>query len=197
MRGNNGRAGQAARWATGLAAGSVLLGHGITYAIVHPDAHDRAGVLAATGHAYLHLLEGPGIVLAIVSALAAALIGLGRLGASPDPSSLFRHLAAAQLSAFVAMEILERVASGAAQFRPSDAMLIVLGVVIQLALARLGAWLLAALNHGGRRLAAAIPRLRLPLPRPAFRIGEMPVLAPARAPVAGPPPGRGPPLRRR
>jgi hypothetical protein len=195
MPGSNGGV-RATRWAIGLAAGGVLLGHGITYTIVHPDVHARAGVLASTGHAYLHLLEGPGLMLAISSVLGAVLLGLGRLGTRLDRGTLFRSLATIQVAAFAAMEVGERVGSGAG-FAPDDAFLFGLGLTVQLALAWLGARLLTALRQGGERIARTLAVVRGALPRPSFSLGVPPALVPALAPVAGPRPGRGPPLRRR
>jgi len=188
---------RSAGWVVGLAAGAVLLGHGITYAIVHPDAHDRAGFLAATGHAYLHLLDGPGIVLAVVSALAAALIGFGRLGAAPDRGALFRGLAAVQLGAFVGMELVERLASATGLHLPSDAVLLLIGICVQLALARLGAWLLTSLHRGAERLAGELARGRVAFPRASLRVDPLPALVPVTSSAAGPRAARGPPSRRR
>jgi hypothetical protein len=189
--------GRAARWAIGLAAGAVLAGHGLTYAIVHPDGHERAGLLASTGHAYLHLLDGPGLVLALASALAAVLVGLGRLGHAPDRVTLFRRLAVFQVVAFVGMEIAERIASGAPLGTAGDAVLLAVGIAVQLALAGAGAWLLGVLHRGGERLARSLAAVRLGFPRPALAIGLPPSTVPAGRPAFGPAPGRGPPPRRR
>lgn len=187
-----------ARWAIGLAAAAVLLGHGITYALVHPDGHERAGVLAATGHAYLHLLEGPGLVLAIVSVMAAAAVGLGRIGDAPDRATLFRRLAGLQLGAFAAMEIAERIASGSLFGAGlSDALVVVVGLAIQLALARAGAWLLDVVRRAGERLVDSLARATPPPQRAAIAIALPAARRFVPLAVLAPPPGRGPPLLRR
>lgn len=185
------------RWAIGFAAGGVLAGHGLTYALVHPDGHERAGVLATTGHAYLHLLEGPGVVLALASVLAAALLGLGRLGHAPDRRSLFRWLATVQVGGFVAMEIAERVGSGAPSATVGDAALLLVGVGVQLGLARIGAAVLDVVRRGGERIGATLARLAPALPRPAFALAAPLAAAPAPGPARGPSRVRGPPLARR
>jgi len=198
FRSNGAAQGRTARWAIGLAAGAVLLGHGVTYALVHPDGHERAGVLAATGHAYLHLLEGPGLVLAIMSVLAAAAVGFGRVGDAPDRTTLFRRLAGLQLAAFATMEIAERVASGSllgAGVR--DVLVVVVGLGIQLALARAGAWLLDAVRRTGELLAEVLAHRSAAPSRAAVTIALPTEPARASLAVLSPPPGRGPPSRRR
>jgi hypothetical protein len=195
MRSSN-AAPRSAGWAIGLAAGGVLAGHGLTYALVHPDGHERAGVLAATGHAYLHLLEGPGLVLAVVSAVAAVLVGLGHVRPAPDPGSLFRRLAAIQVGAFVAMEVVERLGTGTGITWPGDLGLLTVGLVVQLSLARAGAWLLTTLHRTGERLADSLGR-RPALPTHGLIVAIVPDESCLRSYAAlGPPLGRGPPPHR-
>ena len=189
-------AGRVARWAIGLGAAAVLLGHGITYALVHPDGHERAGVLASTGHAYLHLLDGPGLVLAFASLFAAAAVGFGRLGGAPNGGTLFRRLATFQLVAFTAMEVTERVGSGAVDGGTGDLGLVAVGSAVQLALAAAGAWLLRAAHRGGERLAEAVRSARLATPPPVVAGATLPAVAVVSATAFGPRSGRGPPLRR-
>ena len=196
VRSNEAAGGRVARWAIGLGAAAVLLGHGLTYALVHPDGHERAGVLASTGHAYLHLLDGPGLVLAIASLLAAASVGFGRLGGAPDGGTLFRRLATFQLVAFVAMEVTERLASGAFGGNTGDLTLVAVGAAVQLALAGAGAWLLRAVHRGGERLSGALASPRPAFPPPVFAGWTLPTVAVASAAAAAPRSGRGPPLRR-
>lgn len=97
----------------GVAAGGLLLGHWLTYLVEVPDATTRDGVLAASGHGYLGVAAQVG---AIAAAVSVAVVFLGRL-TSRDPGLPFRptvaRLAAVQGSAFVAMEVLERLGAGA------------------------------------------------------------------------------------
>ena len=60
----------------GVAAGGLLLGHWLTYLVEVPDAHARAGVLAASGHGYLGVAAQ---ISAIVAAACVAMVFLGRL----------------------------------------------------------------------------------------------------------------------
>jgi hypothetical protein len=195
VRSNEAAGARVAGWAIGLGAAAVLVGHGITYALVHPDGHERAGILASTGHAYLHLLDGPGLVLAIASVFAAASVGFGRHGDAPDRGTLFRRLATFQLAAFVAMEVAERVGSGSYGAGTGDLTVLVVGVAVQLVLALAGASLLRALHRGGERLSTALGRARRVFP-PVI-VGAAPEvsrLVPVG--VAAPRPARGPPAGR-
>jgi hypothetical protein len=196
LRSNGAADGRVARWAIGLGAAAVLLGHGVTYALVHPDGHERAGVLASTGHAYLHLLDGPGLLLAMASLLAAASMGFGRLGRAPDRGTLFRRLATFQLAAFAAMEVAERVGSGAFDGGAGDLTLMAVGSAVQLALAGAGAWLLRAVHRGGERLSEVVGSARLPVPLRVVAGATLPDVAGVSATSLAPRPGRGPPLRR-
>jgi len=190
---NLARSRRAARWATGLAAGAVLAGHGLTYLIVQPDPHERAGLLATTGHAYLHLLEVPGLVAVVASTVAAALIGLGRLGEMPGSGAVFRRLATVQLAAFLAMEISERSASGAPIATPRDLTLLTVGSGIQLVLAHVGAHLFTVVGRSGQRLKALVISRSSDPPRPSLP-RRMPVAAvPSSAAMFGVARGRGPP----
>ena len=197
LRSNVATDGRVARWAIGLGAAAVLLGHGITYGLVHPDGHERAGVLASTGHAYLHLLDGHGLVLAVASLLAAAAVGFGRLGGAPNGGTLFRRLATFQLVAFTAMEVTERVGSGAVDAGTGDLELVAVGSAVQLALAGAGAWLLRAVHRGGERLAeATVSSARLPVAPPVVAGATLLDETVVATTVFAPRPGRGPPVAR-
>jgi hypothetical protein len=195
---NVGTPAHAARWTIGLAAGALLLGHGLTYAVVQPDAHARAGLLASTGHAYIHLLEGPALALALGSVLAAAALGLRRIDPAPRRASLFRRLATIQIAAFATMEIAERIASGSiGRARLADAAVVGLGIVVQIVLALIGAWFLDAVRRGGRRLVETLGTADAGLRRLTLvvaPVGARPVTSLAAIAL---PPGRGPPRRRR
>ena len=116
----------------------LLVGHQLAYAFVFRDPHVLAHALADTGHTWLALLP-------ILGGVALA-ISLVRTINTRDESSSFRHRAAAlivvQLVAYVAIEIVERLAHGAL---PSDllaeitslqgALLFFVGLLLQVATA--------------------------------------------------------------
>jgi hypothetical protein len=99
--------------AMGLAG--ATLGHVGSYLLAHTDAHERATVLARSGHGY-----GGAVVHIAAFALLGALLGHAAL-ALRDKRPLVSpvrapwcELALAQSSIFVVAEILERLVSGAA-----------------------------------------------------------------------------------
>ena len=181
-------------WAFGVAGGGVLLGHWITYSLVAPGAADRASLLASTGHAYLGAAYQAGLALTLV---AFAAIFLGRvirpLAGQPALGPLATRLASFQAAAFVAMEVSERLSSGAPLGGLFHGQLLVIGLAVQFAVAFLGGlairWILRAAE-----IAAASAGVLSIVPR---RTATPLILAVALAPSAtGPrqPRGRGPPL---
>jgi hypothetical protein len=98
-----------------FAVAGLVLGHALAYALAVPDPHHRELVLARTGHDYLPAATQLALILASASAATAAAYGiLARRDASAGASvSLAWRLAIAQVSAFVAQEIVERVMVGA------------------------------------------------------------------------------------
>jgi hypothetical protein len=162
----------------GIAVGGVLLGHWLTYRAVSPDAHARLRLLRHTGHAYL----GPANDLALVAALTAfAALFVGQLSATARTGRMVgvtRRIVAFQVSAFVLMEVLERVTAGA----PLDGLIrtgiLPIGVGVQVAVALLAAvairWLVRAADH----VAAVLARPGAPRPR-----GVVAIAVPTAIPV--------------
>jgi hypothetical protein len=111
----------------GLALGGVLLGHTLTYLLLVPDAHARAAELAHTGHGYLDRANAFGVVVAVASLCAVFLGGVLRSESAPM-SSILKRLAGFQLAAFAAMEILERISSGAGMSRLAPVLVVGLSV---------------------------------------------------------------------
>lgn len=179
-----------ARWLAPLIAAGVLAGHALTYAIVRPDAHERAAALAASGHGYLDRIALPLAVIAIVALAAAGVRGLAAPSRVP---TLLARCVGAQVGLFGAMEVVERWLAGAplADLLHGDVLLV--GLVVQIVLGAGLAWLLRRLFALGAELAGARP---VTPPQPAIiALGE--ALAPARrtaAALAWPGP-RAPPRR--
>jgi hypothetical protein len=144
----------------GVAAGGVLLGHWLTYRIVSPHEQARSALLASGGHGYLAFLNELGTILAV--GVLAALV-LGRL---TDPGRPVRvggwlvGLAWVQVVAFTAMEVLERLASGAPLDELMHGGLLLAGVAIQLAVAAVGAFAI-------HRLLGLADRVQETFARPA------------------------------
>jgi hypothetical protein len=135
------------------------------------------------------------VVLAI-TIVAFAAIFLGRLtrpgGDGLRTPALLMRLASFQVTAFLAMEVAERLAAGAPLHELFHGPLLAIGFVAQVACASLGAlairWLLRAAD-----LAAAVSGTTVPLPRLNFTSLPLAALiAPAGVAVATAR-GRGPP----
>lgn len=173
----------------GLALGGVLLGHTLTYLLLVPDAHARAAELARTGHGYLDRANAIGVLAAVASLCAVFLGGLLRSESAPT-SSILGRLAGFQLAAFAAMEILERISSGAGMSRLAP--VLVVGLSIQ-GIVAIGIALIA------RLLLRVADRLLALRGRPASwrrltLIGRArPGYAPRNATLLPSPPGRAPP----
>ena len=181
--------------AAGWAAAGLLGGHLLTYRILFPDAHRHDAVLAESGHAWTALLA-PALLIGLVVAIAAGLLGRGRAGERRVVR--FGLLALLQVALFLTLEIGERVAAGMTlRTVPHElaahhlGAILAVGVAIQLLAAWLGSALSRAVARVAERLGRPAPygRLRpLPLSLPASPIPPSPAL------VAG---GiRGPPTLR-
>src|SRR6185312_850992 len=93
----------------------LIVGHLLSYLIAIPDAARRDAVLAESGHAYLHLAGDIAVVLAFAAVVTVALRAASGRGAAELPSGLRLawRLGALQAGAFVAIEVGERLVSGA------------------------------------------------------------------------------------
>ena len=171
-----------------LAFGGVLLGHTVAYRLLVPDAHTRTLELAASGHGYLSGANAVGLVGAII-ALAALFLGGVMRTHDAVPRHLAARLVAFQMAAFLAMEVLERLASGGGTQHLTSVLLI--GLPVQALIAGLVALVARLLL----RVAAGIAdRLA---PTPAWATTAVAFVAasaePRRPDRAGLPPGRAPP----
>jgi len=178
------RAGAEPLAVAGLAAGGVVAGHALGYALAQPDPALRAAHLAATGHASFGLLA--------CVATAAALLAVGRVAwraaaGRGDRSPAFGHLAGVQVLAFALVEVAERGFSAAAAARDPA---VLIGLLLQV----LVAVLLARLVGGVARVARLLARRpRRPARGEPRRACPDDPLAP-RSPLLLDAPRRAPPL---
>lgn len=177
----------------GIAVGGVLAGHWLTYLAVAPIAGSRAALLHQTGHAYLEMAND----LALVAALTAmAVMFIGQLTSSVPGErlpGLATRVIRFQVSAFVAIEVLERVTSGSPLAELIHTGILPIGIATQIGLGSFAAhairWLLRTADRVATAFArAAIPSRRI-VPRPlypelVFIPAERPLCA---AGVRGPP----------
>jgi hypothetical protein len=183
----------------GMAVVGAVLGHWLSYLLAVPDPHLRAEILSQTGHGYWILAIKAAVLFgfaALGTILVRSFIGSTRGQHPPEdrPAMLALRLAGVQVSAFVAMEAVERTIAGEAFTQMFQHHLLLLGVAIQIAVACVGA--LVLLWFG--RIAATLSRWVAP---PRFDRSQVRHLLPALA-VALPPQVlrggtglRGPPSR--
>ncbi len=154
----------------GIAVGGVLAGHWLTYLAVAPVAGSRAAILHETGHAYLGMAND----LALVAALAAmAAMFIGQL-TGPMPAGQLKGITARvvrfQVSAFVFLEVLERVTAGSPLADLIHSGILPIGIAVQVAIGYVAALVIRWLLRTADRVAAAFARAALParrgVPRP-------------------------------
>jgi hypothetical protein len=152
-----------ASWTLSLAlavAGSQAA-HALTYRIVAPDAHERAHLLADTGHAYLSLLP---LVLALCTAAALAALwcqfrATAREGL-PAPAGALRY-AILPVAVFALQEHFERlVHDGSFPTTLALQRTFLLGVALQLPFAVLAYLLARALLRAVSAIAGRVARAR-------------------------------------
>jgi hypothetical protein len=174
-----------------LAAVGVVLGHLLTYAIAVPDARERSGILARTGHAYFPVFAEYALVVGAAT-LAAWLIASLRPGRPiAGAGDLVRVLAPVQAVVFVCLEIGERAVAGAS-FADLLGLHLVVGVLLQVVVATAVARVVAALTRAAAERLTGPSDRRPPQGTRPVGVGAIP--RPATQAVLAVPPARAPPL---
>jgi hypothetical protein len=181
----------------GIAGVGVLVGHWLSYLVDVPDAAARTATLQATGHGYLGIageLTSAVLALSIVGVFLGALVD--RTGVPRVTRSLAPRLVLLQVGAFVGMELAERVLSGSPIGDLVRGGILPVGVLVNAAVALLGAAILRRVLRLAERVAGAAPGHGAALaPRgtgvivlsgPSHPYPQGPALA--AAPARGPPP---------
>jgi hypothetical protein len=152
---------------TGVAVAGAVLGHMVAYVLAVPSPTVRVALLGATGHAYWTAAIAAASVLGLAS-LAATLgrrFRAGLLASHPQPADrpgrVAGQLAGFQLAIYLVQETLERLEAGIPAHALLDGRLLVIGVVVQTAIALVLAVLLVAAG----RVAEAAGRALRPRPR--------------------------------
>jgi hypothetical protein len=164
----------------GIAAAGLTLGHWLAYALAAPGAHAREQLLHATGHGYLAfatqvaLLAGGLGLVALFLARCSHREGRGSFGSDAAV------LAAVQSITFVAMEVGERLASGASLHDLTHGGLLTIGLAVQISVAIAGAGALRLTD----RAAEVVETLREVTPargpRPVATVATVSFAAPRR-----------------
>jgi hypothetical protein len=145
----------------GTAAAGVLLGHWLAYAIAIPRPSLRAEVLLDSGHSYWFVAIKLAVVLGL-SGLGALVIRhfshtlRPRSSAGQTLSWLALRLALLQIVAFSAMEVSERLVSGAPVFAMFQHDVFLLGVAVQALVACVGALVLLLFGRAVARIADSL-----------------------------------------
>lgn len=173
-----------------LAVGAAQAAHEFDYRLVVPDAHERAHLLAATGHEYFSAYP-----LLAAAALAALVLGLAGRIAGGGASTARWPFAALPFGVFALQEPLERALhSGALDLSSFAEPTFAVGLALQIPFAAL-AWALARLLLQAADAVAAVLRRSPPRSYGAAAPLLLPasVHLPRRAPLACALAGRGPP----
>jgi hypothetical protein len=133
-----------------------LLGaHALGYVVLAPETTIRAAVLAETGHGYLARLTEVAVAAAILAGLASARMGMlrarGVAAGRWSVRSLTVRLFVLQASGYVALEVAERVVSGASV--GGLAAVLAVGIPIQALVAWVAAALIALLERAGEAVS--------------------------------------------
>jgi hypothetical protein len=174
----------------------VVVAHVADYVVVFPSGADRAHHLHASGHGYWPLAVVAAALAGIATLAWAGVRGVRAQARPGRPSvGILRAIAvvgAWQAMAFTAVEVLERVVSGAPVVPFATSPELAMGLALQVVVAAAVVVLLALVEAGAARLAAALGRRTWPLCRDAP--GPSPTLAVLVAPAGSPGRPRGPPV---
>lgn len=132
----------------GLALAGLVGGHAVGYAIAVPDAQHRAAVIAETGHGYLPSLSWAAVVCGLAALVAGVAAGYLQRGSTGTLRRTTGRIALMQVTAFVLIEIVERLASGTSLGSLSPSLLVA-GVAVQLLVGVMVALLLVGLRRVG------------------------------------------------
>jgi hypothetical protein len=181
----------------GAVGAGLALSHWLAYLIAVPHAHERARLLESTGHGYWPLAVAVAassgvVVLVVTGSRAAAQARDGDLG-QQRLRHLVARLAGIQLPAFILLEAIERLASGAAGLGYALHAPFLVGLGVQLIVAAVLGVFLSRFARAAARIAHILLRRKAPVRSPAFLPPARPATMPARLLGLAPAGVRGPP----
>lgn len=140
----------------GLAFSGLVGGHAVGYAVAVPDPHHRAIFEAVTGHGYLPSISWVAVVCGLVALVMGNAAGyLGHGSGHRDWRRAATRIASMQACAFILIEVVERVASGASLGTLSPSLLLV-GIAVQAVVGLVVALVLIGLGRVGSSLRAPV-----------------------------------------
>jgi hypothetical protein len=181
----------------GAVGAGLALSHWLAYLIAVPHAHERERLLEHTGHGYWPRAAAVAAALGLVALVVTGARAVARardadLG-QPRLGQLVARLAGMQLPAFVLLEAIERLASGAADLEFVLQAPFLVGLGVQLLVATMLGVLLARFARAAARIARILLRGKLPSRSaallPPVQLAAMParLLGLAAVGVRGPP----------
>lgn len=180
-------------WLAALAVAGVALTHALSYALAASAPASREALLHDTGHGMWPRFAGAFALAALVSGLAGSLTRAeGEVGARAVRPLAVR-LGVLQGAAWLVVESLERAVDGHAHVSARTLTPVAIGLLVQLAVAVVGALLVALLAAAAQVWRAARHRGRWRAATKRWRHSAVAVLRPRVAAVAWSP--RGPPSR--
>ena len=154
----------------GVAMVGVVVGHSLAYFTALPNASARADLLARTGHSYWH---GAVLLALALSAVAFARhirdhvrFSLTEGAAGQSYLLVAAWLAVVQVSAYVIIELTERLASGYPMQQTFHSFLPLIGVAIQVLVACVTTLLLRLLAKAAEAFASTLARSLASSPSP-------------------------------
>jgi hypothetical protein len=149
---------------TGVAVAGAVVGHMVAYVLAVPSPKVRVALLGATGHAYWTAAIAAAVVLGLAS-LAATLqrrFRAGLLAGRPQPGErlgrVAGQLAGFQVAIYLVQETLERLEAGVPVHTLLNGRLLLIGVIVQTAIALALAVLLAAAGRVAEAAGRALCR---------------------------------------
>ena len=138
-----------------LSVAGTCAGHFLSYWVAAPDPHHRAELLEATGHAG----ESPFLVIAVAALLATCIAALSGRASQRAPRFwvALGGLVALQTTAFVGLEMVERIGAHAPLLESVQEPVFVLGLVAQVVVALLGALIIRTLHVAASSVAVHPP----------------------------------------
>ena len=181
----------------GAVGAGLVLSHWLAYLFAVPHAHERARLLAGTGHGYWPLAAAVAAALGLV---ALVVTGSRAVAQARDADlgqrrlcQLVARLAGMQLPAFVLLEVIERHTSGPADLDFFLQAPFLVGLGVQLIVASVLGVFLSRFARAAARIARILLRRKPPVQSPAFRPPVRPATMPTRLLGLAPAGVRGPP----
>jgi hypothetical protein len=168
----------------GAVGAGLALSHWLAYLIAVPHAHERERLLEHTGHGYWPLAAAVAAALGLV---ALVVMGSRAVAQARDADlgqqrlrPLVARLAGMQIPAFILLEAIERLASGAAGLDFALQAPFLVGLGVQLLVATLLGVFLSRFARAAARIARILLRGKLPVRSPALLPPARPVAMPVR-----------------